>query len=345
MTAREQSTSPKVTLGDVAIAANVSPAAASLALRGRRGVSDATRERIIETANEMGYRSRSAIARAENLVVGVLLKAKREALVDVDAFYGPVLAGITTEASTAGVELRLDSLLVDDDFDPVEVPRSVQSDDVDGLLVLGTHLTERSQSMIAPNPVVLVDGYADSPWSFSSVVANNKAGTQAATQHLIDLGHRRIAMVGTRPDSFPSIVERRLGYESAMVNARLDPVFIDSDHDESELAAEQFMVEFERQPGLSAVVAANDDVAISLMRSLGSEVPNRISVVGFDDITAASLIRPRLTTVTVDKPALGRLALSLVTHRIRHPEDPPVTAMVPAVLTIRESSVAPPPGY
>jgi len=341
MTDNTRTTSSKVTLGDVATQAGVSPAAASLALRGRRGVSDETRRRVVEVASSLGYRTRSASERSESLTVGVLVKAKEGMMVDVDAFYGPILSGITAEASLAGVDLRLASLPVDENFDPIEVPRAVQSDEIDGLLVLGAHLTDRSIERIAPNPVVLVDGYCDPPHRFSSVTADNIGGAMAATQHLIDLGHEHIALVGTAPTTFPSILDRRRGYQATMAAARLAPHFVDGPHDEPDLLATQFVLELERHPELTAVFAANDDAAIAIMRALGDEIPGRLSLVGFDNIAASAVIQPSLDTIAVDKSALGRLALTLVAHRIRHVDDPAITASVPARLVVRDSSGPP----
>jgi len=332
----------KITLGDVAIAAGVSPAAASLALRGRRGVSDQTRERVIEVASSLGYRRRSAAERSETLRIGVLVRAKGARSADLDAFYGPVLAGINAEASLAGIDLRLDTLLVDDDFDPLEVPRSVQSADIDGLLVLGARLTARSADQIAPNPVVLVDGYSDPPRTFSSVIADNVAGACAATQHLIDLGHQHIALAGSTPTAFPSIQNRRLGYRQTVAAAGLPAYMVDGPHDQPHMIAAQVALELERNPDISAIFAVNDDVAIAIIGAMGSEIPSRLSLVGFDDIAAARVIHPRLDTVAVDKQALGRFALTLAAHRIRHPDDPPVTATLPASLVVRDSSAIPP---
>ena len=95
-------------------------------------------------------------------------------------------------------------------------------------------------------------------------------------------------------------------------------------------------------PRITGVVAANDDIAVAIIGELGGRVPSEVSVVGFDDIATASKIRPRLDTIAVDKPAMGRLAVALLVHRINHPDDPAFTAVQPVELVARESSGPPP---
>jgi len=88
-------------------------------------------------------------------------------------------------------------------------------------------------------------------------------------------------------------------------------------------------------------VSANDEVALAILAELGDRIPHDVSLVGFDDIEAASLVRQRLDTVSVDKLAMGRLAVSMLVHRMRHPHDPAFVAMQPARLVVRSSSAAP----
>jgi DNA-binding LacI/PurR family transcriptional regulator len=92
----------------------------------------------------------------------------------------------------------------------------------------------------------------------------------------------------------------------------------------------------------TGVVAANDDIAVAIIGELGGRVPSEVSVVGFDDIATASKIRPRLDTIAVDKPAMGRLAVALLVHRVNHPDDPAFTAVQPVEFVARDSTGSPP---
>lgn len=341
VTARRDELPGRATLVDVANRAGVSPAAASLALRGRAGVAPATRERVVDVATQLGYRGRSS-ARTEQLTIGMLVKARPHDLDVANAFYGPVMAGVTGEAAACGVDVRLDAMPVDEHFEPTGVPRMVRSSDVDGLLVLGAYLTDASAAMLARLPLVLVDGYSESAGRFPTLVTDNLDGAERATRHLIGLGHRRIALAGSTPDAFPSIRERRLGYLAAVSAGGLTPVFVDGHHDTSDAVAQDVARALADDPTVTAVVAANDEVALGVLAALAGRVPQKVSLIGFDDIEASTKVRPRLSTVAVDKPAMGRLAVAMLLHRIRHPHDPAFTVMQPARLVIRDS-VAPPP--
>jgi LacI family transcriptional regulator len=328
--------STRATLTDVAERAGVSLAAASLALRGKPGVGDDTRRRVLDVANELDYRTRTG-ARAVNSI-GLLVKARPHDVAETNAFYGPVIAGITEACIARGIDVRLDAMPVDEHFNPIQVPRLVTSDEVRGLLVLGAYLSEQSARLLARRPVVLVDGYAADPFSFCTVVSDNTGGMATATNRLIELGHERIALVGTTPDAFPSIRERRQGYEAAMRAAGLEPRFVDGHHDAPDPCVTAAVASLGEPDPPTAFVGANDDVALNLLAELRDRVPQEVSVVGFDDVAAASFVRPRLDTVAIDKRAMGRLAVSLLRHRIAHIADPVFTVTQRAELVVRESS-------
>jgi LacI family transcriptional regulator len=332
----------RVTLTDVAHRAGVSPAAASLALRGKRGVGDDTRKRVLASASELGYQARGAAPVESSNTIGLLVKSRPIDVGQTNAFYGPVIAGINEACTVLGIDMRLDSLAVDEHFDPIEIPRLMDAPDTAGLLVLGAYLSDQSAQMLGRRPVVLVDGYTTDPARFSSIVSDNLGGAAAATRHLVRLGHERIALVGTSPDAFPSILDRRRGYQAGMAEAGLAPRYIDGHHDDPLGCAAATVEVMEEGDRPTALVAANDAVALELVAELRDLVPHRLSVVGFDDIDAASMIKPRLDTVAIDKRAMGRLAVSLLRHRIDNPGDPAFVTVQRASLVIRETSAPPP---
>jgi len=328
----------RVTLGEVATLAGVSRAAASLALRGKPGVAEGTRQRILEIADGLGYRVRPFGPQGVSSTVGLLVKAKPADVGSTNEFYAPVIAGISRACADFDLDLRLDSLAVDEEFNPVEVPRMIQSGDVDGLIILGAFLSAPTVALVGTQPLVLVDGYAEDRTALPSVLSDNAGGTARATRHLIELGHRRIAMVGSLPTSFPSILDRRRGYAAAMTQAGLELLYVDAPHDAPLECVDPVarLLSGDRPP--TAIVASNDAVALTLLSQLDLDVPGRVSLVGFDDIEATSLVRPRLTTVAIDKQAMGRMAVSLLRHRIAHPDDPPFTQVQHARLVVRESA-------
>lgn len=331
----------KVTLGHVAEAAGVSVASASLALRGKAGVGETTRARVVAAATDLGYRVRSGPdGRPES--IAVIVKSRPDDPVSTNAFYGPVISGVTAACKAAGIDLILDSMMVDDRSNLLEEPRIATSRDVDGVLVLGARLSPAALAVLDQAPLVLVDGYA--PMAVTSIITDNLGGAASATRHVIEHGHERIAMVGCVPTSYPSILERRRGYEQAMAEHGLAVQTIDVDHHEAEACGAEAVTAVTGPHGVTAIVAANDLTALAVMRHLaaaGIDVPGQVSVVGFDDIETAALVRPALSTVAVDKSAMGRLAVAMLSHRFTHRDDPVFTTVQQTELVVRDTVAAP----
>ncbi|GAB4564701.1 MAG: hypothetical protein Kow0047_14650 [Anaerolineae bacterium] len=199
----------------------------------------------------------------------------------------------------------------------------LQDTSVGGLLVVGLYLDSHAMAFWRRQgvPIVLVDAY-DEQELFDAVVTDNQVGAYTATRYLIDRGHRRIALLGSSPDAFPSIQERRAGYTRAMVEAGLEPIFVDCLLDDE--PAQDAMRQFLGAGGdVSAVVGANDLVALAAMRTaqqMGKRVPEDISFVGFDDIAPSRHVTPPLTTMEVDKLGMGRMAVQLLMYRNEYPD-------------------------
>jgi len=334
----------RVTLDDVATAAGFSPAAVSLALRGKPGVAPATRQRIIDLATELGYHTRAATAAPAGATIALLLMTRPSD--PPDASHEPVIGAITEACSGAGVDVRLGSLLVDEDDRPIGVPRLVAHADVAGFLVLGAWLSRAAAGLFGARPVVLLDGDPEDPDACSNVVSDDAGGAADATAMLIARGHRRIVLAGTSPEAPPAVVERRRGYDEAMQSAGLEPAYVDGSVDEPEAVGEAVAAAMDARHRCTAVVAANDAVGLAVLAEAttrGVSVPRDLSIIGFDDIEATRLIRPHLSTVTVSKPAMGRLAATMLVHRLDHLGDPPFTVFQRARIVDRDT-VAPPRG-
>jgi LacI family transcriptional regulator len=337
--------SRRVTLDDVAEAAGVSPAAVSLALRGKAGVARATRQRIVDVAAGLGYQVRPAKGPPAEYTIGLLLATKQKG--PPERSYGPVVTAITAACSDAGADVRLGTLALDDNDEPVAVPGLTRHTGVNGFLVLGPWLSRAAATMFGRRPVVLIDGDAEDRDVFSTVVGDDAGGAADATFTLIRNGHRRIVLAGGSDDaSSPPIVERRRGYAEAMRDSGLRPSYIDGPVDDPEAVAAHVTKELKSRRPFTAVVAVNDEVALAVLAAAAAariRVPADLSVTGFDDIEATRLVSPKLTTVTVNKEAMGRLATAMLLQRIDQPQDPPFTVLQRARLIPRES-VAPPPG-
>jgi DNA-binding LacI/PurR family transcriptional regulator len=315
----------RVTLADVARDAGVSPAAVSLAIRGEPGVSRETRDRVVETARRLGYKgvSRSSGRRARQVTIGLIIKAPHGDAPDINRFYAPVMTGIEEICRIREVDLLFAAMPVDQHYYPLEVPRLVTERATDGLIVIGAHLSHGTTALLEDGPpAILVDAYAEDV-AFDSVVSDNVGGARTAVEHLIANGHREIAMVGSRPDSFPSILQRRRGYEQAIIEAELRLHDVDSNHVQPEAAAAAALDYLRAHPGVTAAFCCNDAVAVALMQAAqraGVDIPGDLSVVGYDDIDLARFISPELTTMAVDKLGMGRLSVTLLLHRLEYPQ-------------------------
>jgi DNA-binding LacI/PurR family transcriptional regulator len=314
----------RVTLADIAEAAGVSPAAVSLAIRGEPGVSRATRDRVVETARRLGYKgvSRPSGRRSRQVSIGLIIKAPHGDAPEVNRFYAPVMTGIEEICRIRDVDLLFAAMPVDEDYYPLEVPRLVTERSTDGLIVIGAHLSQGTTALLEDGPpAVLVDAYAEDV-AFDSVVSDNVGGARTAVEYLVSLGHREIMLVGTRPDSFPSILQRRRGYEQAIAEAGLQAHYVDVSHVPPEAAGEAALAYVQSNRQITAAFCANDAVAVALLQATqraGIDVPGALSIAGFDDIDLARFVTPQLTTMAVDKLEMGRLAVTILLHRLEYP--------------------------
>jgi LacI family transcriptional regulator len=223
------------------------------------------------------------------------------------------------------------------------MPKMVSNRDLGGLLWVGTFLEEPLLQVLteAGVPVVLVDAYASRP-VFDSVVTPNFQGAYDAVRYLVQRGHRRIAMVGVSPGTYPSVDERRQGYLAALRDCRVgdgcfEECVLHVSGESYYEAARKLLCD---RRGATAVFCAIDSIAIEVIRAaqaLNVRVPQDLSVVGFDDIDAAGYVTPALTTMHVDKVNMGRLAVRALLQRAQLPAFPPVTHSLPVELVERES--------
>ena len=333
-----------VTLADVAQAVGCSSAAVSLALRGERGVSDATRERVIQAARDLGYRRSAGVSRKRQkpLTIGLVIKAVHGDSPEANRFYAPVMAAIEESCRTHHMDLMLATMPVDQDYYPIEVPRLVTDRTCDGLIVVGAHLSQATAEILrgAP-PSLLVDAYSEDD-AFDSIATDNVGGARMAIDHLVAQGHREIAILGTSPQAFPSIVQRRRGYEQMMAESGLKLRSIDTPYWPPETAATVGVEYLLSHLEVTAVFCANDAVAVALLqaaRQVGISVPDQVSVVGFDDIDLAGFVSPALTTMAVDKVGMGRIAVTLLAHRLEF-ENECVTQILVRPRLVERSSVS-----
>jgi len=323
---------------DIARLARVSHPTVSRALQNSPLVNPRTAERIRKIALESGYRA-SAVARGlvtrRTRTIGLVVTTV------ADPFTSEVVSGIEQTANDHGYSV----FLADSNADPERERKVVQAfaeRRVDGIIVTSSrvgalYLPLLSEMMV---PIVLVND--QHPGAFvHSVMICNLEGSRAVANHLVELGHRRIAYLGDK-FGYQSDAERYAGYREALDAAGipLDPdlkVYGDG-KPEAAMRAMDALLALTHPP--TAVCCYNDMSALGAMRSIhmhGLRVPEDISVAGFDDLFIASYTQPPLTTVRQPMRRMGQMAMESL-FKLMSGEEQEVKIKVEAELIVREST-------
>jgi LacI family transcriptional regulator len=236
--------------------------------------------------------------------------------------------------------------------DSRDVPRDVLGGrrSVAGLLLIGARLDDPviARCRKTGAPFVLVNNAAREP-DVSSVDCDNVSGARAAVRHLLDLGHRRIALIAG-PENSSNARDRRRGYEEAIRAAGLtpDPGLVMPGNFVEEGGRRAMEALLARPDPPTAVFAANDVLAlgaIAALRAAGRRIPDDVALVGFDDIPVARYVEPRLTTIRQPIYDIGRRAAEIVLDHAAFPPDsppPPDREVLQTQLVVRESCGARP---
>ncbi|GAA2689158.1 LacI family transcriptional regulator [Actinoplanes palleronii] len=331
------SRSPAMT--DVARLAGVSHQTVSRVLNDHPNVKEQTRLRVRAAIAELGYRPNRA---ARALVTG------RSQLIGVVArnsmLYGPasMLTEFEQAAADAGFAVSVGSVReLDRDSISAVVDRHLDQR-VAGLVVIAqvASATEALAEIPADVPVVFIDG--DPAAGRPLVTVDQVAGARAAVRHLLEAGHETVWHVSGPTEWFDS-AGRIHGWRQTLQEAgREVPPLLSADWSAAEgYRAGQMLA---RMPEVTAVFAANDHLAMGVLRALherGRRVPHDVSVIGFDDVPEAAYFIPPLTTVRQSFGDVARAALTLLLGQMKEAPVPADTVIVPAQLVVRES-VAPP---
>ncbi len=311
-----------VKMADIAEKLNVSTVTVSKALTGQKGVSDEMRERIKSLAQEMGYKytgQKGDKQEEKSYNIGVLISNRY--LDNSDSFYWKMYQEVAALAMTQGVFTLLE-LLHDEDEMKGNLPKLVEEDKVDGVIVIGKpgHGYEKVLEKTIKKPMVFLDFY-DAELKTDSVISNSYLGAYVLTNYLIRAGHKRIAYVGTLMVT-DSVTDRYMGYSKALMENGFpfDPGLLIKDRDlETGLRdGENSIVLPEDMP--SAFVCNCDFIAslvIKQIRQRGLRVPEDVSVVGFDNYLYPGLCDIGITTYEVDIREMARKSLAILTKIIR----------------------------
>ncbi|MCB4437494.1 LacI family transcriptional regulator [Alteromonas sp. McT4-15] len=324
---------------DVADNAGVSVATVSRTLQQPERVSPKTRSKVMAAVQAVGYKPnlmavKFRSGKTHNLVVLVPTVA--------NVFFARVISGMQEAAAELGYSILLANTLGNNNIEN-HYAKMVSTSQADGLIQLRAH-NPFDASMINDNgllPMVNACEVIDDG-QYPVVSLDNRAAAKAMTQHLISLGHKRIAMI-KGPNSSPLTQERLNGYKDALRDANID-------FDESLLLDGDFTLQAGYNAGVtiselnnrpSAVFCENDETAIGAMQAFKQadlHVPNDISVAGFDDIAFSTFVDPPLTTIAQPAEEFGRTAVTLLVDLLNGKIRKAPKVIMPFELIVREST-------
>ena len=335
----------RATIRDIADLAGGSIATVSRVLNDRPDVAPGTRETVLQVVREHGFstnRGARALSSGRTGIVGLTLP-----LVN-DAYFGPILSGASEALYEQDMRIMLCPTLHEHDREVSLLDRLTHGTTDGAILMLPEESSDELLHLQANGyPFVVVDPREAPPDGIACVSAMHAAGAKVATEHLLELGHRRIGAIGGAPGWYAN-EERMIGFRAALAAARLlpDPDMIlygDWSIPTGERAAEELL---SRSDPPTAVFAFNDNAAIGLLnvaRRRGLRVPEDISVVGFDDTFQATIVTPQLTTVRQPLAELGRLGVSLLRRLIEGQRLDALRIELATTLVVRDST-GPAPG-
>ncbi|MDF3307197.1 LacI family DNA-binding transcriptional regulator [Rhodococcus sp. T2V] len=324
-------------MGDVAARVGVSRQLVSLVFRNMPGASDATRARVLEVAEELGYRPDTAaqvLRRARSGHVGVLftLRHPHDASI-VEAIY--------PAAERVGYDIALGAS--GPGRDERKAVESLLAYRIEALIVIGPYVTPDKLATLARQiPVVEISRPSDVS-GVDSVRTDDHLGVHLAVEHLHALGHR--AIVHVDGGDMPGAEDRRSGYRTAMQTLGLDSdirvVPAGYTEEAGARAARQLMTDGTLP---TAIVAGNDRCAIGLIGTFtrrGINVPGDISIVGYDDSQPAGLSYVDLTSVRQDATQLAEAAITAVSERLDQGRDTSTDIVLEPRLVVRGTTAAP----
>ena len=331
-----------VTIAVIAEEAGVSVPTVSRVLNGRSDVAPGTRERVERLLRESGYRRRGGRAQGAGLIDLVFNNLDSPWAVEI-------IRGVEDAAHAAGVGTVV-SAIHREASSTRQWLSNVRARASDGAVLVTTSLDpllhEELRSLRVPAVVIDPAGVPD--LDVPTIASNNWAGGVSATEHLVSLGHRRVAHVAGRPTLWCSRARLdgyRAGLQAAGLSGHPDLVVEGDFSFESGFRAGRRLIELEEPP--TAIFAASDQMALGVteaIRRARLSVPEDVSVVGFDDLPVVRWSSPPLTTVGQPLVAMGRLAVQTVLRLVRGERLESTRVELATALVVRDSTAPPKAG-
>ena len=330
---------------DIAYLAGVSQPTVSRALRGDRAVSEQTRARIEQIARELNYTvdKNASSLRSQRADTIALLFFEDPGPDDsmINPFFLGMLGSITRASGARGLDLLISFQRMEDDWHT----RYQDSHRADGLILLGygdyTKYRQRLEQLVEQDTKFVRWGSSGEGNIGTTIGSDNTSAGRLAGEHLLAKGRRRIAFLGQADAHYPEFADRYRGLCDALEDSGISPdpaLRCDalSDEEDGEAATRELLA---REVDFDAIFAASDLIAIGALRALaeaGRSVPDDVAVIGFDNIPAAALTAPRLSTVVQDTAAAGEALVAALVAQIAGERAPP--PVLPVSLLARAST-------
>lgn len=311
----------KIGVREISRKTGYSPATVSNALNHKRNVSKATIERIMEAAQELGY---ERVGKLSQIVF--MLARKSGNVLDEGTFYPGVIEGVEQAARSYGLSINYVTLNLDDRKQAKQIAFEASHDSTNAIVLLATEMDESDYNLFrgATSPLVVIDGWSDRLF-FDSIVTSNENSVFRAVDYLISKGHKDIGYIAgdCRIRNFPL---RERGYRRAMREHGLPirPEFrveVGTTVSSAHKAMKKWLSTRPLLP--TAFFIENDIMALGCMRAFNEfniQIPDDVSIFGFDDLSFASISHPPLTTMHVHNEEMGRLSVEMLMGRMRDPK-------------------------
>ncbi len=300
------------TMDDVAAHAGVSRALVSLVMRDSPRVAEKSRTKVLASAAELGYRPNAwarNLASGQTNTIGVMLNDLH------NPYFTELAEGVAEAADESGMKVLITSgwQRESGEHAAIETLLNLRTDGI--VLGAARFSGEVFEEVADQAPTVAVANFG-LPDSMDTVCNHESHGSELVVEHLVSLGHSRIAHIDA--GNAPGAPERRRGFMTAMTDRGLAPIVFDGDfHENAGFRAAESLMKLNEPP--TAIFAANDLSATGVLahlRSIGASVPEDVSVVGYDDTVLAGLGALSLTTIHQPRQLFGRRATELLLERI-----------------------------
>ena len=315
----------RVTIKDVAKEANVSAATISYVLHNKESISQDTKDRVhaaIEKLNYVPNLSARGLVSSESRLIGVVIPQTEDTdmLMFTNPFYSEIIGNIEYVARTNGYRVLISGVNTDECY-----LNLAKEHNLDGIIVIGMYPDEfYSQLKSSHIPAVLIDSYCSDHY-FDTIKINDRNGAYIATKHLIENGHRDIALVVGVMKEFGVMQERYLGYRDALkeFNIPYNEKLVYECKVDFESGIEQANKILQSKVKTTGIFVCADIMALGMIKQFshkGINIPKNISIIGFDNLNIANYSNPGLTTIEQNISEKGQKGMKLMIDRIKAPK-------------------------